>query len=212
MKVVIYSNKLFLKVMLILQGIVIGAVLAFALLSLPGSFLTGQPPAVYEYIEAIVIIEAIIIPTIAIFYFVYLRGRKLEIDGYGINMGKRYYGPYKSQAEISAYRLLSFRKKDLILHWNEIDKIHIGVWSRFWARHWNIITPHLSGEKMSNPEKVAQVINIPARRWKGYFLTIITKKSEIYAIEVNIGMLQQLKSTIKSFGKIEILDVEEYTV
>ena len=208
MKVIIYSNKLFLKAILTTQIIVAFSILVLVLLS----FLKEQFIATDEYIKAIVIIETIIIFSLGAFYFVYLRGRKIEIDECGVNIGRKYLGPYKLQSEISAYKLSALRKNDLVLNWNEISKIHVGVWSKFWARHWNIVTPYLAGEKMSNLEKTAQLINVPAVRWKSYFLTIITKNKEIYAIEINTSMLQKIKSTIESFGKKEILENEEYAV
>ena len=200
MKVVIYSNKLFLKAILVTQ-----AILVFSILIWPSM-------SINECIKAIIIIETIIIFSLGTFYFVYLRGRKIEIDERGINIGRNYLGPYKSQLEVSAYKLSALKKNDLILNWNEVNKIHIGVWNKFWARHWNIITPYLAGERMSNLEKTAQLINVPVTRWKSYFLTIITRKKEIYAIEINMNMLQKIKSTVESFGKKEILESEEYTV
>ena len=138
------------------------------------------------------------------------RGRKIEITEDGINIGKSYLGPYKTTADISAYTLPKYHNSEMLIGWKQINKITLGTWERIWARHWNILTPLLAGEKMSTPEKAALTLGIPAKRLKGYYLTIETKKAELYAIEMNAGMSYKAEQAIRDLGDGSSLESDGY--
>lgn len=200
--VLIYSYKTFLKaigliVLVCLFGISVGVIINFKHLNLGFLWVIGA-------------VFLIAFTTMFSLYLAYGRGRKIEIIEAGINIGKKYYGPYKSKSDISAWNLPKYHKSEMLVSWGNINKITMGTWERIWARHWGILTPMLAGEKMSTSEKAAQIAGIPVKRWKGYFLTIETKKSELYAIEMNASMDYKTEQAIKDFGKENLLDSEGY--
>lgn len=135
--------------------------------------------------------------TIFIFNFFGGRGKKLEVDLNGINIGKRYFGPVKNLKEINVYKFSKLNKDELRLLWKDINKIYSGIFDRKWFAEtptWATIIPGSKAEK----------------RMVGRYIIIEKKNGDIFAIEVMLYQLNKFKEELINLNKNILIDPKEY--
>jgi hypothetical protein len=148
----------------------------------------------------------------AIYFLTFGRARKLEISADGINFGRKYYGPFNRKGPFDVWHGLKTHEQELFIPWGEVDSIHLGIWSRWWARYSSVFTSYLGDKRTTKKEAFLTGLGIPVKRVEVYFLTIETTKGDYYSFDLSFNLTQNAKKAIFESGKQNLIHEEMYSV
>ena len=156
-----------------------------------------------------VVFSGVVIIILLTIHKIYIRGRKLELNEQGINLGQKYLGPAQGISALGLGRPASFHNTELTIPWTDVRKIQIGMWRRWWARYLSPQDAFWSGEKIAKKEVVRDVLlNRYGHQVTRYYALISLDGPQVYGIGMNYNSYQEFLKILSQLQKQFLIDNE----